>query len=60
MNKFSRIVMPPIRRSNLGRKTRIASKQVYFRSNQTADQLEERNEIERNRLSQTRSARTQE
>lgn len=52
--------MPPIRRSNLGRRTRNATNQTNFRSNRTAEQREERNEIERNRLSQTRSARTQE
>lgn len=52
--------MPPIRRRNLGRRTRNATNQTNFRSNRTAEQGEERNEIERNRLSQTRSARTQE
>ncbi|KAL1516838.1 hypothetical protein ABEB36_000684 [Hypothenemus hampei] len=52
--------MPPIRRRDLGRKTRNATNQYNFRNNQTVEQREERNEIERNRLSQIRSGRTQE
>lgn len=50
------IEMPPIRRSTLGRRTRNAANQRIFRSNRTEEQREERNEIERNRLSQIRSA----
>ena len=42
--------MPPIRRSNLGRKTRNATNQGNYRSNQSDD----RNERERIRISQTR------
>ena len=44
--------MPPMRRNNLGRKTRNATNQGNYRSNQSDD----RNEHERIRISQTREA----
>lgn len=48
--------MPPIkRRGNLSRRTRSNASQRRFRSNRTVEQTQERNEIERNRLSDTRS-----
>lgn len=52
--------MPAIRRPNLSRRTRIAIRQTNFRSNESSEQLGQRNENERNRLSQIRSAHTQE
>jgi hypothetical protein len=49
--------MPPIRRSNLGRKTRNAINQGNYRSNQTAQEHDDRKERERIWISQTREAR---
>src|SRR6187551_3482502 len=49
--------MPPIRRSNLGRRTRNATNQANYRSNHTAQERDDRNERERIRISQTREAR---
>lgn len=50
--------MPPIRRSNLGRITRNATNQANYRSNQSPQERDDRNERERIRISQTREART--
>lgn len=50
--------MPPIRRRYLGRRTRHATKQANYRSNQTAQERDDRNERARIRISQTREART--
>lgn len=52
--------MSPIKRTLLGNRPRNATNQINFRFNRTAEQREEKNNIERNRLSQTRSACTQE
>lgn len=52
--------MPAIRRSNIGRRTRIARTTAYSRLNRNDEQREERNELERLRLSQSRSEQTQE
>ncbi|XP_076265190.1 uncharacterized protein LOC143199329 [Rhynchophorus ferrugineus] len=49
--------MPPIRRSNLGRRTRNAINQTNYRSNRTAQERDDGNERERIRISQTREAR---
>ncbi|GFQ97959.1 helitron_like_N domain-containing protein [Trichonephila clavata] len=49
--------MPPIRRSNLGRRTRNATNQANYRSNRTAQERDDGNERERIRISQTREAR---
>ncbi|XP_076271642.1 uncharacterized protein LOC143203384 [Rhynchophorus ferrugineus] len=49
--------MPPIRRSNLGRRTRNAINQANYRSNRTAQERDDGNERERIRISQTREAR---
>lgn len=51
--------MPPIRRgrSNLGRRTRNATNQANFQSHRTSQQREERNELERIRISQSRATR---
>lgn len=49
--------MPPIRRSNLGRRTRNAKNQANYRSNRTAQERDDGNERERIRISQTREAR---
>ncbi|XP_076251520.1 uncharacterized protein LOC143190840 [Rhynchophorus ferrugineus] len=49
--------MPPIRRSNLGRRTRNAINQANYRSNHTAQERDDGNERERIRISQTREAR---
>lgn len=49
--------MPPIRRSNLGRRTRNATNQANYRSNRTAQERDDGNERERFRISQTREAR---
>lgn len=49
--------MPPIRRSNLGRRTRNATNQANYRSNRTAQERDDENERERIRISQTREAR---
>ncbi|GBP73542.1 hypothetical protein EVAR_89202_1 [Eumeta japonica] len=48
--------MPPIRRSNLGRRTRNATNQANYRSNRTAQERDDGNERERIRISQTREA----
>ncbi|XP_050064729.1 uncharacterized protein LOC126553629 [Aphis gossypii] len=50
--------MPPIRRSNLGRRTRNATNQANYRSNQSPQERDDRNERERIRISQTCEART--
>ena len=50
--------MPPIRRSNLGRITRNATNQANYRSNQSPQERDDRNERERIRISQTREVRT--
>lgn len=52
MTQFYRVVMPPIRRSNLCRKTCNSINQTNYRSNQIADQREHRNEVEQDRLMQ--------
>lgn len=46
--------MPPIRRSNLGRRTRNATNQANYRSNRTAQERDDGNERERIRISQKR------
>lgn len=55
MTQFNRFAMPSIKRSNSGRGTRNVTKQMIFRAHRAAEQREERNEIERNRISKTRS-----
>lgn len=50
--------MPPIRRSNLGRITRNATNQANYRTNQSPQERDDRNERERIRISQTREVRT--
>uniref|UniRef100_A0A1I8NL57 Helitron helicase-like domain-containing protein n=1 Tax=Musca domestica TaxID=7370 RepID=A0A1I8NL57_MUSDO len=52
--------MPRIRRISQGRRTRNATSQLNFCSNQSAEQINEQNVIERNRLSQIRATRTTE
>ncbi|GFR19178.1 helitron_like_N domain-containing protein [Trichonephila clavata] len=49
--------MPPIRRSNLGTRTRNATNQANYRSNRTAQERDDGNERERIRISQTREVR---
>ena len=49
--------MPPLRRSNLGRKTRNATNQGNYRSNQSAQERDDLNEREIIRISQTSEAR---
>lgn len=49
--------MPPLRRSNSGRRTRNAANQANYRSNHAAQERNGRNERKRTRISQTREAR---
>lgn len=46
---FSFLTMPPTRRTSLGRRTRNTASQRNIRANQTDEQREARNELERNR-----------
>ena len=49
--------MPPIRRNNLGRRTRNATNQANYQSNHAAQVRDDRNERERIQISQTRERR---
>jgi hypothetical protein len=49
--------MQPIRRTNLSRRTRNAARQRYIRANQTDEQREARNEVERNRWNRNQQRR---
>lgn len=46
---FQFLTMPPTRRTNLGRRTRNTASQRNLRANQTDEQREARNELQRNR-----------
>ena len=53
-------VMPRVRRSNIGRRSRSARGMSNARANENAEQHSERNESNRRRMSQARSIMSQE